>query len=289
MHPKILILSCIFFGQVAGAPSHKLLCQVCEGTATSDAENAKDECDRNIRMETCPPEMDHPVCAAFSERGSFKRLCLPKEQYKLLAEECDKGEGLSQCEMAMCEQSGCEASGYRRRLSCPVCQARGTNLVDGKYKCDRKRKIKPCLRDLNDPVCATITNSGSFKRMCLSKEQYETLLGECDESSSPCKMAMCRQSGCRASVMVSPDDPFSCPACYAEGPNALDDCEETNKLLPCKGYHSVCYTQSNKNRDFVARGCSSREYYRRKEGRCNMKGTCVVSMCDTSGCTAGLL
>ena len=90
------------------------------------------------------------------------------------------------------------------------------------------------------------------------------------------------------SVMVSPDDPFSCPACYAEGPNALEDCEETNKLLPCKGYHSVCYTQSNKNRDFVARGCSSREYYKRKDKRCNMKGTCVVSMCDTSGCTAGL-
>ena len=97
-----------------------MLCQVCEGTATSDAENAKDECDRNIRMETCPPEMDHPVCAAFSERGSFKRLCLPKEQYKLFAEECDKGEGLSQCEMAMCEQSGCEASGTNRSAFCKI-------------------------------------------------------------------------------------------------------------------------------------------------------------------------
>jgi len=93
---------------------------------------------------------------------------------------------------------------------------------------------------------------------------------------------------CYRFAKATPVDAFSCPVCYGEGENALQDCDDKTNYVVCKGDDPVCYTQSNKEGDFVGRGCYSREYYYKKKDRCERKGTCVIAMCETSGCTAEL-
>ena len=89
-------------------------------------------------------------------------------------------------------------------------------------------------------------------------------------------------------VATPADEPFSCPACYAEGENALQDCDDRMDYAACKGENPVCYVSTNKAGDFVGRGCYTEEYFYKKKARCERKGTCVVAMCAESRCKANL-
>ena len=86
-------------------------------------------------------------------------------------------------------------------LSCPFCLGYGTSLVDGQHKCDAHVTIKQCPVQMVEPVCATHSIHGVFRRFCLPKEEYNRHVKLCEDGK--CVIAMCEESGCKASGMVT--------------------------------------------------------------------------------------
>lgn len=188
--------------EVDGAPKI-FSCPVCSFSGNSFAD-AKGKCDQKPQFQACPVDMMNPVCAAFYEDGSLKRLCLSKEGYQSLEEECNlKEDQTCRMTMAMCEQSRCMASlpDPTQAFLCPVCKGSGKDFADSKRNCDLYMTIEPCPEKITDAVCAAFGEDGKFERKCLSRGKYQSLMEECDDGESPgCRIAMCEKSRCEASV-----------------------------------------------------------------------------------------
>ena len=55
-----------------------------------------------------------------------------------------------------------------------------------------------CPTNMKDPVCAAYNDYGYFKRMCLSRDDYNKNAKWCENGT--CVIGICEESGCSAEL-----------------------------------------------------------------------------------------
>ena len=103
--PHLLLKSFLF--SLAGRRAVQLHCLDCFGEGQS-AQNAQENCDKNIVSEDC--EEEKMVCGVASfqtdDGFEFNRGCLTREEYNEYAAECE-GNTEGTCVVAMCDTTNC--------------------------------------------------------------------------------------------------------------------------------------------------------------------------------------